>query len=75
MYLHVNLHMYVCCPGMLKCIQTYCLPISIICNGRQGNADDENELYYSILVCPGLSKYRGENRCVISISERPYAME
>ena len=52
------------CPGMFKCIHTYCLPMSVICNGHQECPDGEDELYCFNLVCPGLLKCRGENRCV-----------
>ena len=50
------------CPGMFKCLHTYCLPMSVICNGHQECPDGEDELYCSNLVCPGLMKCRGENR-------------
>ena len=55
---------FIWCPGMFKCINTYCLPMSVICNGHQECPDGEDELYCSNLVCPGLLKCRGENRCV-----------
>ena len=55
---------YILCPGMFKCIHTYCLPMSVICNGHQECPNGEDELYCSNLICPGLLKCRGENRCV-----------
>ena len=55
---------YVWCPGMFKCLHTYCLPMSLVCNGYQECPDGEDELFCSNLVCPGLLKCRGENRCV-----------
>ena len=55
---------FILCPGMFKCSHTYCLPMSVICNGHQECPDGEDELYCSNLVCPGLLKCRGENRCV-----------
>ena len=55
---------FIWCPGMFKCIHTYCLPMSVICNGHQECPDGEDELYCSNLVCPGLLKCRGESRCV-----------
>ena len=55
---------YIWCPGMFKCNHTYCLPMSVICNGHQECPNGEDELYCSNLICPGLLKCRGENRCV-----------
>ena len=55
---------FIWCPGMFKCIHTYCLPMSVICNGHQECPDGEDEMYCSNLECPGLLKCRGENRCV-----------
>ena len=51
------------CPGVLKCLHTYCLSLSVNCNGQQECPDGEDELYCSHLVCPRLLKCRGENRC------------
>ena len=38
--------------------------MSVICNGHQECPNGGDELYCSNLVCPGLLKCRGENRCV-----------
>ena len=52
------------CPGMFKCIYSYCIPMSLVCDGHYDCPDGEDELFCSKLVCPGLLKCRGENKCV-----------
>ena len=52
------------CPGMFKCLESYCLPMSLVCDGYADCPDGEDELFCSSLICPGLLKCRGENKCV-----------
>ena len=52
------------CPGMFKCLDSYCLPMSLVCDGHADCPDGEDELFCSSLICPGLLKCRGENKCV-----------
>ena len=56
--------MLIWCPGMFKCHYSYCLPMSLVCDGHYDCADGEDELFCSNLLCPGLLKCRGENKCV-----------
>ena len=56
--------MIIWCPGMFKCLYSYCLPMSLVCDGYYDCPDGEDELFCSKLVCPGLLKCRGENKCV-----------
>ena len=55
---------YITCPGMFKCEQYYCIPISHVCDGQYDCKEGDDETVCPFTSCPGLLKCRGENRCV-----------
>ena len=52
------------CPGMFKCSESYCIPISAVCDGQYDCKYGGDEFFCPLLSCPGFLKCRGENRCV-----------
>ena len=55
---------YISCPGMFKCYDEFCIPISLLCDNTYDCKLGEDESMCSTLTCPGSLKCRGENRCV-----------
>ena len=55
---------YIMCPGMFKCRESYCIPMSAFCDGQLDCFYGEDELFCTSLTCPGLLMCRGESRCV-----------
>ena len=55
---------YVVCPGMFRCGNAYCLPMSSVCDGQVDCLNGFDELACPYKSCPGLLKCRGESRCL-----------
>ena len=60
-----NCHNYDC-PNMFKCPDSYCLPISKVCNGRWDciDGDDERPLLCANYTCPGKFRCKSESYCI-----------
>ena len=52
------------CPGMFKCIQSFCIRLSSVCDGHIDCPESEDEINCSNMSCNGFLKCRNENRCV-----------
>ena len=53
------------CPGMFRCYGTsYCLQLSLVCDGQKDCTFGDDEVSCSRGHCPGLLKCHGEVRCV-----------
>ena len=52
------------CPGLFKCYDGFCLPLSLLCDEIYDCTSGEDESMCSTLTCPGSLKCRGENRCI-----------
>ena len=52
------------CPGMFKCIQSFCIRLSSVCDGHIDCPEGEDEINCSNMSCNGFLKCRNENRCV-----------
>ena len=52
------------CPGMFKCIQSFCIRISSVCDGHIDCPVGEDEMNCLNLSCNGFLKCRNEHRCV-----------
>ena len=52
------------CPGMFKCYDHVCIPLSSVCDAAYDCKRGEDEQHCSTMICPGFLKCRGEGRCV-----------
>ncbi len=52
------------CPGMYKCINSYCIPYHKVCNGKLDCPSGEEEINCDQIICPGLLKCIGDHVCV-----------
>ena len=52
------------CPGKFKCPNSYCIPISFLCDEETDCIRGEDEVNCFSIVCPGMLKCRGETRCI-----------
>ena len=55
---------YISCPGMFKCYDELCIPLSLVCDNTYDCKLGEDESMCSTLTCPGSLKCRRENRCI-----------
>ena len=55
---------YMVCPGMFRCKSSYCIYMSLVCDGQRDCIYGEDEASCTDLSCPGFLKCRGESRCV-----------
>ena len=55
---------HILCPGMYKCRDYYCIPVSAVCDGQADCLYGDDETFCNLYYCPGFLKCRGENRCV-----------
>ena len=58
--------LWVTCPGMFKCLKSFCIYLSAVCDGQWDCQYGDDEQLCPILSCSGFLKCRGENRCVSS---------
>ena len=58
--------MVIACPGMFKCHDYVCVPLSYYCDGINHCTLGEDEIlcYTFTPVCPGYLKCRGERKCI-----------
>ena len=52
------------CPGMFKCYDHVCVPLSSVCDAAYDCKRGEDEQHCSTMICPGFLKCRGEARCI-----------
>ena len=52
------------CPNMFKCNNTYCIPISLVCNEISDCPSNEDEAECESYNCPGLLKCRYDDICI-----------
>ena len=52
------------CPGMFKCMGSYCIDVWRFCDGIVDCYSGEDEPDCTNLSCPGLFKCHGENKCL-----------
>ena len=55
---------YMVCPGMFKCKSSYCIHMSLVCDGQIDCIYGEDEASCTNLSCPGFLKCRGEFKCI-----------
>ena len=52
------------CIGFFKCNNSYCIPISYICDGKNDCPDREDEIACEMFVCPGLYRSKTTTICI-----------
>ena len=52
------------CNGYYKCTDSYCIPVSYICDGKNDCANREDEIACEKYVCPGLYRCKGTTLCI-----------
>ena len=52
------------CIGYFKCNNSYCIPISYICDGKNDCPDREDEIACEMFVCPGLYRCKATTICI-----------
>ena len=52
------------CPGMFKCLTTYCIPTYLLCDGVHHCPNGEDEQSCDTFSCAGLLRCRYDNVCV-----------
>ena len=52
------------CPGKFKCPNSYCIPISFLCDGETDCVRGKDEVNCFSIACPGMLKCRGETHCI-----------
>ena len=55
--------LWVTCPGMFKCLESFCIYLSAVCGQWDFQYGDDEQLC-PVSSCSGFLKCRGENRCV-----------
>ena len=56
--------LWVTCPGMFKCLKSFCIYLSAVCDGQWDCQYGDDEQLCPVSSCAGFLKCRGENRCV-----------
>ena len=54
----------IACPGMFKCLDHFCILLSLVCDKIYDCRLGEDEVICNTLTCPGSLKCRGENKCI-----------
>ena len=52
------------CIGYFKCTDSYCIPVSYICDGKNDCANREDEIACEKYICPGLYRCKGTTLCI-----------
>ena len=52
------------CIGYFKCNNSYCIPISYICDNKNDCPDREDEIACEMFVCPGLYRCKATTICI-----------
>ena len=55
---------YMLCPGMFRCKSSYCIYMSLVCDGQKDCIYGEDEASCTNPSCPGFLKCRAESRCI-----------
>ena len=56
------------CIGYYKCTDSYCIPVSYICDGKNDCPNREDEITCEKYICPGLYRCKATTLCISQIN-------